>query len=218
MPIELKATAAANKEAAANESASGDTEKSRFEEALAVRERARAFALRNVDAQRESFKSWAVLGEWDRPYLTLDSEYVAAQLEVLADLVDRGLVYRGAKPVYWSPSSRTALAEAELEYRDDHQSTAAWLTVGVLKASDALRKAAGERAVRLALWTTTPWTLPANEAVCVAADVDYALLERTDSANGSSLIMAAVDRIDALRDEMRQAATEANQNGKKEVL
>jgi isoleucyl-tRNA synthetase len=188
LPIELKAAAATAKAAkgakasrtAVDAAAPPETPD---EAALRIRQGAADYALGMVVEQSASFRSWAVLGDWERPYLTLQPEYEAQQLGVFASMVARGLIYRGAKPVFWSPSSRTALAEAELEYRDDHVSTAAYVALRVTHRSPALEAlvasdpTAPQCAVRLLVWTTTPWTLPANAAVCVGEKIDYVVIK-----------------------------------------
>ncbi|MFM6055110.1 MAG: class I tRNA ligase family protein, partial [Sphaerospermopsis kisseleviana] len=89
---------------------------------LQLRQKAKEFALKTVDEQRESFKRYGVWGDWDNPYLTLKPEYEAAQIGVFGAMYLKGYIYRGLKPVHWSPSSKTALAEAELEYPEGHVS------------------------------------------------------------------------------------------------
>ena len=146
-----------------------------------IRARARDFALATVADQASQFRRYGVFGDWDAPYLTLQPAYEAAQLRVFGRLALEGHVYRGYKPVHWSPSSRTALAEAELEYPPGHTSRSAYVALPVVgvggsvppgAAADAL--AAGDAA--LAVWTTTAWTLPANVAVAVNEDLVYAVV------------------------------------------
>ncbi|XP_024996094.1 isoleucine--tRNA ligase, chloroplastic/mitochondrial isoform X2 [Cynara cardunculus var. scolymus] len=123
---------------------------------IKLRAKAAKFAKATVKAQMASFKRFGVWADWDHPYLTLDPEYEAAQIEVFGQMVFRGYIYRGRKPVHWSPSSRTALAEAELEYPEGHVS---------------------KSILCLAVWTTTPWTIPANAAVAVNSKLQYAVVE-----------------------------------------
>jgi len=153
---------------------------------LSLRQKAHAYALEQVEGQKAGFRRWGIWADWDQPYLTLQKSYEAAQIGVFGAMVLAGHIYRGLKPVHWSPSSRTALAEAELEYPDGHTSPsvfaafpavelpeplAAALTTAGLSADDAT--APGGLAV--AIWTTTPWTLPANLAVSVNGRLDYAI-------------------------------------------
>lgn len=133
--------------------------------AVALRQACEAYARKFIDLQRAQFKRLGVFGDWDNPYLTLDKEYEAEELRLFADLVERGLVYRGKKPVYWSIPCRTALAEAEVEYRD-HVSQSVYVKFPVV----------GRPGVSLVIWTTTPWTLPANLAVAYNSTFSYSLV------------------------------------------
>ncbi|HLD28954.1 MAG TPA: isoleucine--tRNA ligase, partial [bacterium] len=117
------------------------------------RKKAAQYALKFVGIQREEFKRLGIFGEWDKPYLTLDPKYEAKELEVFADLVEKGYIYRGKKPVYWCGSCETALAEAEVEYQDKES------------PSVYVRFSAEEKDYDALIWTTTPWTLPANLAL-----------------------------------------------------
>jgi len=141
---------------------------------LAFREACREYALRFVDVQREEFRRLGVWGDWERPYLTLDPEYEARQIEVFGAMATKGYIYKGLKPVYWCASCETALAEAEIEYHD-HRSPSIYVRFPV---RDSLGKFEGP--VDLIIWTTTPWTLPANLAVAVHPDLDYAIVESED--------------------------------------
>jgi len=156
---------------------------------VSLREKAAAFAQETVAKQRESFKRYGVWGEWDAPYLTLQPEYEAAQIGVFGKMALKGHIYRGRKPVHWSPSSRTALAEAELEYPEKHVSTSIYVGFEVTSPSEALSEfTADGRAVRVAIWTTTPWTLPANLAVAVNPELKYAVA--THESLDYSLVVA----------------------------
>ncbi|OCQ99042.1 isoleucine--tRNA ligase [Nostoc sp. MBR 210] len=165
---------------------------------LQLRQKAKEFALATVDDQRQSFKRYGVWGDWDNPYLTLKPEYEAAQIGVFGQMVLKGYIYRGLKPVHWSPSSKTALAEAELEYPEGHTSRSIYAAFPVTGLSEATKSALGEYLPELgvAVWTTTPWTIPANLAVAVNGDLNYALVEvsRKDAeaqSNFKYLIVAA---------------------------
>lgn len=146
---------------------------------LALRRRAAEFARKTVDAQREQFQRYGVWADWDAPYLTLDPAYEAAQLRVFGQMVLRGHIYRGRKPVHWSPSSRTALAEAELEYPEGHTSRSIYVAMPLQDLGPGVPEAAREAlaGAHLAIWTTTPWTIPANLAVAVNADLQYAVVQ-----------------------------------------
>jgi isoleucyl-tRNA synthetase len=131
----------------------------------AVRNACEAYARRYVAVQRDQFKRLSILGDWDNPYLTLAKEYEAEELRLFARLVERGFVYRGKKPVYWSIPCRTALAEAEVEYQE-HLSQSVYVKFPVV----------GHENTFLLIWTTTPWTLPANLAVAYHSHFSYSLV------------------------------------------
>jgi len=130
----------------------------------AVRRACEAYARRFIEVQRKQFKRLGVLGQWDDPYLTLDKDYEAEELHLFADLVERGYVYRGKKPVYWSIPCRTALAEAEVEYKE-HVSPSVYVKFPVV----------GYEKMYILIWTTTPWTLPANLAVAYNSTFSYSM-------------------------------------------
>ncbi len=146
------------------------------------RELCKDYALRQVDRQRGQFKRLGVLGEWENPYLTLKPHYEASQLEVFADFVEKGLIFRGLKPIFWSPSSETALAEAEIEYRDKKSPSIYW-------TFDAVDTKDFEGPFKFLVWTTTPWTLPANLATAVADAIDYVFV---DTGRGVYLMAEAL--------------------------
>ncbi len=127
------------------------------------REMCKTYALEQVELQKTQFKRLGILGEWDKPYITLDKEYVSDQIKVFSKMVEKGLIYKGLKPVYWSPVSETALAEAEIEY-EDVESPSIYVAFP-LKDSDT----------SLIIWTTTPWTLPANLAISAHPRLTYVL-------------------------------------------
>jgi len=131
-------------------------------DAATIRKACDAYARKYIDIQRTQFKRLGVLGDWDNPYLTLNKEYEADELRLFADIVEKGFVYRGKKPVYWSIPARTALAEAEVEY-NEHISTSIYVKLQVV----------GEPNTFLVIWTTTPWTLPANLAVAYNSTFSY---------------------------------------------
>jgi isoleucyl-tRNA synthetase len=127
-----------------------------------IRKACEVYARKFIDIQRAQFKRLGVLGEWGNPYLTLNKEYEADELRLFADIVAKGFVYRGKKPVYWSIPCRTALAEAEVEYAD-HVSQSVFVKFPVV----------GQPNTFIVIWTTTPWTLPANLAVAYNKDFQY---------------------------------------------
>ena len=150
LPIEFKVTQDMRK--AGNTSA----------DAVSIRTACEASARKYIDLQRLQFKRLGVLGDWERPYLTLNKAYEAEELRLFADIVEQGFVYRGKKPVYWSIPCRTALAEAEVEYKD-HVSQSVYVKFPVV----------GQPGTSVVIWTTTPWTLPANLAVAYNSTFSY---------------------------------------------
>ena len=149
---------------------------------LEVRKRCDVFARKYVDIQRQQFKRLGVLGDWEHPYLTLDPEYEAEILRAFALFVEKGLVYQSKKPVFWSTGAQTALAEAEVEYqeRDD---TAVYVKFPIT-SGDWKDKAS------IAIWTTTPWTLPANLAIAVDPKELYVVQEFSRNGTSETLLLA----------------------------
>jgi isoleucyl-tRNA synthetase len=165
---------------------------------LELRRQAKTWAIQQQQQQCESFKRYGVWGDWDHPYLTLQPEYEAAQIGVFGQMVLKGYIYRGFKPVYWSPSSRTALAEGELEYPEGHTSRSLYVAFDMVSLSDtaaALSPYLSDLGV--AIWTTTPWTIPANLAVAVNPALTYAVVEVGGEGRFKYLIVAKelVDRL-----------------------
>ncbi|MCV3217145.1 isoleucine--tRNA ligase [Plectonema radiosum NIES-515] len=158
---------------------------------LQLRQKAKEFALAAVDDQRNNFKTYGVWGDWDHPYLTMMPEYEAAQIGVFGEMMLKGYIYRGLKPVHWSPSSQTALAEAELEYPEGHTSRSIYAAFKMVSLSDGVKAALGEFLPELgvAIWTTTPWTIPGNLAVALNPDLNYAVVEvsRQDAETQSNI-------------------------------
>ena len=140
-------------------------------DAAAIRRACEASAHKFIEVQRVQFKRLGVLGDWEHPYLTLNKQYEADELRLFADIVEKGFVYRGKKPVYWSIPCRTALAEAEVEYKD-HVSQSVFVRFPVAGRPDTF----------LVIWTTTPWTLPANLAVAFNEKLQYVQI-RAGGAN-----------------------------------
>ncbi len=157
LPIEFKVSQEMRK--------AGDTSN----DAAAIRKACDEYARKYVDLQRVQFKRLGVLGDWDNPYLTLDKRYEAHELRLFADIVAGGFVYRGKKPVYWSIPCRTALAEAEVEYKD-HVSQSVYVKFPLVGFPNTF----------LLIWTTTPWTLPANLAVAYNSKFHYSLVRVGD--------------------------------------
>jgi len=150
-------------------------------DARAFRAACRDYAGKQVALQRRDFQRLGVLADWERPYLTMDPHYEAQQIRSLGRIIQNGHLYRGAKPVHWCLDCRSALAEAEVEY-EDKTSTAIDVAFRVADAADFARRAriaaiAVAEPASLVIWTTTPWTLPANEAVALREDCEYAAVE-----------------------------------------
>ncbi|MEM1278965.1 MAG: isoleucine--tRNA ligase [Cyanobacteria bacterium P01_H01_bin.152] len=145
---------------------------------IKLRYKAKAFAEKAINQQREGFKRYGVWGDWEAPYMTLQPAYEAAQIGVFGQMYLKGYIYRGLKSVHWSPTSQTALAEAELEYPEGHTSPSIYAAFPMVKASAATETALAPYLAELgiAIWTTTPWTIPANMAVAVNGDLTYAVV------------------------------------------
>lgn len=144
---------------------------------LQIRKHCRDYASKYVDIQRKEFKRLGCLGDWENPYLTMSPEYEATIVRELGRLVEKNLLYRGKKPVFWCPSCRTALAEAEVEYQD-HQSPSIYVKFRVME-EEKIRKLCsmkGNEPIFILIWTTTPWTLPANLGVALHPQLSYAAL------------------------------------------
>src|SRR5690625_709460 len=138
------------------------------------REMCAEYALGQLDNQREQFKSLGVRGDWDHPYITLTKDYEAAQIKVFGEMAKKGYIYKGLQPVYWSPSSESALAEAEIEYHDK-RSPSIYVAFDVKEGNDLLK---GDE--KFVIWTTTPWTIPANLAIALHPEFDYVVVEVND--------------------------------------
>jgi isoleucyl-tRNA synthetase len=135
------------------------------------------------------------MGDFDNPYLTLQPEFEAAQIRVFGEMFKKGYIFRGRKPVHWSPSSRTALAEAELEYPEGHVSKSIYVAFEVVEPSEALTSYhSAEDPVKVAIWTTTPWTIPANLAVALNPDLSYSVVQHEKTGK----LLVATDLIESL--------------------
>ncbi len=140
------------------------------------RDKCREYALTYIEKMTEQFKRLGVLGEWDNPYITLKPAFEAVQVEVFGRMAEKGLIYKGLKPVYWCPHDQTALAEAEIEYADD-PCTTIFVKFPVRDDLGKLSQYAPLDKIFFVIWTTTPWTIPGNMAICVNANLDYVLLQ-----------------------------------------
>lgn len=175
LPIELKALQQQGERATSD--------------AVGIRAAAKDLAAKTVQDQKQAFRKWGIIAEWDNAWTTMDRDFEIRQLGVFQEMAAKGLIYRSFKPVYWSPSSTTALAEAELEYRDDHVSTAAFVKYPLHTVPEGFRKQLGidNHSISAVIWTTTPWTLPANRAIGIHSDIDYTVV---DSATHGRLLVA----------------------------
>ena len=154
---------------------------------LEVRRACAEFADKYRLLQRDQFKRLGVLADWENEYWTIDPNYEATELETLASFVEQDLVYRSKKPVYWSIPCATALAEAEIEYRE-HKSISVYVKLAL--SAEALRSLSLEEPTSILIWTTTPWTLPANMAVSVNPAIEYSVLKT--SSQGMLIVATAL--------------------------
>ena len=145
---------------------------------LQIRQECKKYALKWVEKQKEGFKRLGILGNWGNPYITLRPEYEAEQLKVFKEIYENGYIYKGLKPVYWSPTTETALAEAEIEYKDVTSHSIYVKFEGEKDLTDKL----GVDEASILIWTTTPWTLPANLGVFLHPEFDYGLY-KTEKGN-----------------------------------
>lgn len=240
LPIELKAL-----QTLPNNPTTAGTidENSIAPEPMIIREHAKQCALEAISSQRDDFWRWGVMADWDwgkstegpmeaanngSIYVTMAPKYEAAQLSVFRDMLLSGFVHRGLKPVHWSPSSKTALAEAELEYSDDHVSESVYVTYPVVSISSTrndtsdlsgeVKSLIQNDQLEALIWTTTPWTLPANMALCVHPDVEYSIIKVEDgnlSANNcstgsgnSKFLLVASDLIEHLESKINKERRE----------
>ena len=175
LPIELKAC-------------KGDGECDVTLNATEIRMKAAQYAKNAVNDQKRAFLSWGCLGDWDNPYLTMDKGYEAEQLGVFYEMYRKGCIYRGFKPVYWSPSTKTALAEAELEYRN-HTSRSAYVLFPFVTNSFSFVWDTGIDNVYAMVWTTTPWTLVSNKAICYHPFHSYSLVRIRDGELRNKVVL-----------------------------
>ncbi|EQD64803.1 isoleucyl-tRNA synthetase, partial [mine drainage metagenome] len=162
-------------------------------DAAAFRQKCREYAARQIDVQRADFKRLGVLGDWEHPYRTMDFSYEADMLRALARIIARGHLTRGFKPVHWCFDCGSALAEAEIEYQDKDSPAidAAFDAVDPKTLAAKFGVDAGDAIVAVPIWTTTPWTLPANQAVALNAEIDYMLFEGPPRNGQRALIVVA---------------------------
>lgn len=157
---------------------------------VVIRSSARQFALNAIKHQREAFQQWFLSADWTNSYQTFDVEYSIKELKAFYDLYKKGLIFRELMPVYWSPKTGTALAEAELKYVEDHNSLAAFIRYPIL---DLFGQSLNIDAL---IWTTTPWTLLANEAIAFSEHFDYCLARMESSSN---FLLIARENVEAIQ-------------------
>jgi isoleucyl-tRNA synthetase len=162
--------------------------------AAEFRRMCRQFAAGYIDAHRREFKRLGIFGQWEKPYLTMNPDYEACIASAFITFLEKGYVYRGLKPVYWCIFDRTALAEAEVEY-EDHTSPSIWVKFPVVANANS-SKLGGD--VNALIWTTTPWTLPANRALAFHPEFEYVVAE-TSVGN----LLLAKDRLQPLAEELK---------------
>src|SRR6195256_3985210 len=154
--------------------------------AVQIRRTCRKYAEKYVDIQRADFKRLGVLGRWEEPYLTMSAQYQSVIAGAFVDFLDKGYIYKGLKPVHWCIKDRTALAEAEVEY-DNHESPSIWVRFALTSDAVAIDPVLAGRRVWGLIWTTTPWTIPANMAIAFNPRFEYAAV---DVAGGVYLVAA----------------------------
>lgn len=152
------------------------------------------YAYQQIDSQRTQFKRLGVRGDWENPYITLKPEYEAQQIKVFGEMAKKGYIYKGLKPVYWSPSSESALAEAEIEYQDK-RSASIYVAFEVKDGKGVL-----DTDTKIIIWTTTPWTIPANLGITVHADLNYVVVEEA----GQKYVIAE-DLLESVKTELEWA-------------
>ena len=173
---------------------------------LGLRQKARDFAQKTQKEQSTAFQRFGIWGDWEHPYMTLTPEYEAAQIAVFGKMALKGYIYRGLKPVHWSPSSQTALAEAELEYPEGHVSRSVFAAFPIIKASTPVLEPFIPN-LAVAIWTTTPWTLPGNLAVALNPELDYSVVEATSRLCQYQYLIVATDLVAKLTETFNTPLT-----------
>ena len=196
LPIEMKALEMqrGHSSSVVSQESSGGTQL----DAVGIRKAARKLATKTVDTQMKGFKAWGVMADWANAWKTMDKTFEIKQLEVFQEMVSKDLIFRRNKPVYWSPSSRTALAEAELEYKDDHESTAAYVEFPIDNLGTEFWKnypGIDGNSISAVIWTTTPWTLPANRAIAFHKDLEYSIIRPNVPGLGPRNLIIARSRL-----------------------
>lgn len=150
------------------------------------------YAMEQIENQRKQFKQLGVRGDWDNPYITLTKDYEAAQIKVFGEMAKKGYIYKGLKPVYWSPSSESALAEAEIEYKDK-RSPSIYVAYEVVDGNELL-----DKGTKFIIWTTTPWTIPASLGISLHPDLEYVVVQVEDEK-----YVVAHDLLESIEEELK---------------
>ena len=159
--------------------------------ALEIRRACRLYAEKYIDLQRQDFKRLGILGQWEDPYLTMSAHYQSVIAGAFVDFLDRGYIYKGLKPVHWCTKDRTALAEAEVEYQN-HTSPSIWVRFRLTSNPAHIHPSLAGRTVYGLIWTTTPWTIPANMAIAFNPKLEYvAVSVPADAPDGAVYLVAA---------------------------
>jgi isoleucyl-tRNA synthetase len=170
---------------------------------LVFRKQATDFAKKFIDIQREEFKRLGVIADWDHPYLTLDPKYEASIVKVFKELVEKGYVYRRKKPVYWCPTCETAMADAEVEHAD-HASESIFVKFQIVSLPEGLKsKEAILKDFSVLIWTTTPWTLPANVALAFNGESEYAAVVYKMETGGQEKLIVAKPLLESVKEKIK---------------
>lgn len=171
---------------------------------LEVRKSARKYASKEIEKQKTVFKSWGILADWENNcYFTYNKKYVQKQIQQFFKLYKKGLIYRDLKPVYWSPSSKSALAEAELEYNPNHRSKSVTVKLDLCPSTLSIDLSNHNSEPIFALiWTTTPWTLPGNIAVVYSPNLLYSFVKIHDTLG---IYLLATDLVDNLSTKIEKS-------------
>uniref|UniRef100_A0A0N5A4X4 isoleucine--tRNA ligase n=1 Tax=Parastrongyloides trichosuri TaxID=131310 RepID=A0A0N5A4X4_PARTI len=182
------------------------TKNKKSSDPLEIRKNAREVANSSIEGQKNAFIRWGVSGEWDSPYKTMDPNYVSNELKILSKLYEKGLISRSYKPVYYSPSTGTALAEAELEYNEEHISKAVYYRFPIINQEEVLKNQSGKDfQIYGLIWTTTPWTLPLNNAIAFSKKFKYLLIEPLSKENHAAPVKGMYIITESLLNEVSRA-------------
>ncbi|GMM35079.1 isoleucine--tRNA ligase [Saccharomycopsis crataegensis] len=216
LPIELKALNSLKEQDPTKKSKKKSKKNKNVDEdlttqlsAVEVRKMAKSHALKTIVKQTEAFKKFGVMGEWEKPYRTLDKHFELNQLKIFKKMIAQNMIKRQKKPVYWGCETGTALAEGELEYNDKHRSTTAYLKFPIIEVNTELSQLLKEHNINPSnisalIWTSTPWTIAANKAICVNEKFDYTLLYSKESGEYLLVLQDLQESILSLKPEIAQ--------------